>query len=196
GTWPGDFLRIDLVTDSRRHARHFAIGFAAYCQQLRLGLAFVDRTLGKPQFETLLDERSPEHGLGAGSYSKLKWNVVHVADVGRVFASRQYHNFLGISAYDDVKKNDTPMLPVLEEVERCYGDVERRFASFQGARLFAGNGLAILKNTGHTAWFPVQATIAEWMGHTRVKRWHGALILDGQIEEATKKCQPGDIVVE
>jgi hypothetical protein len=66
-----DFWRIDVVKRPARHARHFALAFAAYCMKVRLGLAFVDRTLNKPQFEKLLDEGSPEHGLPAGAYGQL-----------------------------------------------------------------------------------------------------------------------------
>jgi hypothetical protein len=189
-----EFYRIDPVVHPILHARHFLLGFAAYCAQIRLGMELIDRTIGKPQFEKLLDEGSPNRGLPKGAYALLKWNVVHVEDVGRIFAAHQYHKVLRATLYGRVEKAPK-MREVRKIVDTAYEAVKGHLAK-KGVELFAQNGLDLLKDGGHVAWFPVQAGVAEWMGDTRVKRIGRDLIGADQIGEAVARSQPGDIVVE
>ncbi|MFC1609649.1 YiiX/YebB-like N1pC/P60 family cysteine hydrolase [Myxococcota bacterium] len=189
-----DFWRIDVLTDPARHARHFALAFTGYCMKVRLGLAFIDKTLNKPQFEKLLDEGSRDHGLPPGAYARLKWSVVHVEVVSRVFSMHQYHKVLGKTAYP--KLGMDPGRPtVLEMLEESYGAIKWRLLR-RGVKLFAGNALDIIKDKGHEAWFPVQAQVAEVMGDTKVRRLNTMLINLEQVRTAVARSRPGDIIVE
>lgn len=189
-----DFWRIDVLRDPSRHARHFAIGYAAYLHQLALGLSFIERTHGKDAFEKLLDEGDEARGLHKGAYAKLKWNVVHVEDVGLVFAAHQYHKFLELSAYGKLS-GDAKMALVFAELDRAYSVVKGKLQR-KGVQLFAHNGYDILRDGGHKAWFPVQSKVAEAMGDARFVDAHRALVSPAQIEEASRKTQPGDVLVE
>ncbi len=189
-----DFWRIDVLRDPARHARHFAIGYTAYLHQLALGLSFIERTHGKDAFERLLDEGGEARGLPKGSYAKLKWNVVHVEDVGLVFAAHQYHKFLELSAYGKLS-GDAKMELVFTELDRAYSVVKGKLQR-KGVQLFAHNGFDILRDGGHKAWFPVQARVAEAMGDARFVDAHRSLVSPAQIEEASKKTLPGDVLVE
>ena len=189
-----DFWRLNAVTDGLRHARHFALGFAAYCMKIRLGLAFTDLTLNKPQFEKLLDEGSRQHGVPPGVYARLKWNIVHVEMLSRVFAMHQYHKILLKTAYPRLGK-DRGSPPILDMLDGSYAAIKNRLVK-RGATLFAGNALDILKDGGHDAWFPVQTRAAEFLGDTKVHRLDSMLISAEQVDDTTTKSLPGDIIVE
>jgi hypothetical protein len=190
-----DFWRIPVTRDPERHARHFAVGFAASALRMTLGLEFVGRTLNKPQFEKLLDEGAPDLGLPPRAYALLKYNVVHVKDASVVVAARQYHRLMEKTAYKRI--DDDPLFSfALASIEAHYPQVWSDLV-FKGAHLFAGNGFDILKDAGYGGvWLPVQTDVAEYMGDTKVKRAHEFLISRAQIGEAVKKSRPGDVLVE
>lgn len=190
----GDFWRIRLAEDPLRHARHFLLGFASRCLRMSLGFSFIDRTLGKPQFEKLLDEGAPELGVPAGAYARLKWNVVHVKDVGEMVASHQYHRVLAQTAYESLSADDLVSY-AMTAVDVTYPEL-RRTLRRRGVRLFGGNGVDILKDRGHEAWLPMQTGVAELMGDTRVHREERMLVSEEQIREAVRRSQPGDVLVE
>lgn len=190
----GDFWRIRLRDDPLRHARHFLLGFSARCTRLALGFSFIDQTLGKPQFEKLLDEGSPELGVPAGAYARLKWNVVHVQEVGEVVASHQYHKVLSSTAYRRLT-DDHLVSYAVATVDVTYPEI-RRMLRRRGFKLFGGNGLDLVKDAGLGAWLPVQTGVAEFMGDTRVHRQERMLVSKEQIAEAVRRSRPGDILVE
>jgi hypothetical protein len=188
------FWRLDVFSEPMRHSRHFLLGFHAYYNQMSLGLRFIERTLNKPQFETLFDEGSDEVGIFQGAYTRLKWNVVHVENVAKVFAAHQYHKLMSATCYR--KFGDDPLLNfVVEDVERTYQDTKSRLSN-EGTRLFAGNVLDLLKDGAHSAWFPIQTEVARFFGHTKIKRIGGSLITKAQAQEASKLSSPGDIIIE
>lgn len=189
-----DFYRLDLIRNPVPHARHFLLGFTAYYLQVRLGLELIDRTSGKPQFEALLDEGSPERGVPPKAYARLKWNVVHLQELGRIFAAHQYHKFLSATLYRKLGR-DPALLALQKILDDSYRATKQRL-QLSGAKLFASNGLDVLKDGGHGAWFPVQARVAEWLGDTRVHRIERDLIDAAEIVAAATQSRPGDIVVE
>lgn len=187
-----EFWRIDPIEEAARHARHFAIGTAAYFARLAVGLEFVERTLGKDPFERVLDEECREMGLAAGAYDRLKWNVVHVEHVAGVFAARQYHKVMRLTSYRDLAEVDAFAFTI-DEVDRRYARIKDRL-KHEGPRLFAGNTLEILGRAGQRAFMPVQTEIAGWLGDTKVKRENAALITLPLIHDASAKLRPGDIL--
>jgi hypothetical protein len=189
-----DFWYLDVFSDPTRHARHFLLGFHSYCHQLALGLRFIEKTINKPQFEVLFDEGSEDVGVFQGAYSRLKWNVVHVENIAKVFAAHQYHKLMSYTCYR--KFGEDPLLPfILEDVERAYQEAKERLSQ-DGTKLFSGNALDMLRDGLYSAWFPIQTEIARFFGHTKVKRIGAGLISEAQIKEATALSQPGDIIVE
>lgn len=190
-----DFFRIDVLEDSERHARHFALFFAAYVEKLALSLALIDRTINKPQFEKLFDEGNAGLGIAPGAYKKLKWNVVHVEDATTALAAHQWKKLLG-GALDALEKKDPQAWGfVMNRLEDRYAAVKGNLAG-KSVKLFGGNTVDIGKDTAHTVWFPVQAEAAEVMGDTKVKRHGRALIAEEQALAAAGRSEPGDILVE
>lgn len=190
-----DFLQISVLDDPLRHARHFALYFAAYTEKLALGLALIDRTINKPQFEKLFDEGNQALGIVPGAYGRLKWNVVHVEDAATALAAHQWMKLLG-AKLDELAKGDGPRWGfVLARLEDRYQTVKDNLTG-KSVKLFGGNSFDIGKDTAHAVWFPVQTEVAEVMGDTKVKRLHQYLIAAEQVSDAAKRSEPGDVLVE
>lgn len=190
-----DFFQINVLQDSERHARHFALFFAAYVEKLALALSLIDRTLNKPQFEKLFDEGNAGLGIAPGAYKKLKWNVVHVEDATAALAAHQWRRVLA-AKLDAMGKEDPQRWGfVLNRLEDRYETVKGNLTR-KSVKLFGGNTVDIGKDTAHTVWFPVQAEAAEVMGDTRVRRHDLSLITVEQAREAARRSEPGDILVE
>ena len=189
-----DFWQLARLSDPARCARHFAIGFAGYVNELALGMAFVELTQGRAQFETLLDEGSERHGIPSGAFALLKDAVLEVEHLPRVFAARQYHKHVASPHYPDLEALDPAMTQLLELLESRYRLTKERLG-LQGALLLASNALDILRDGAHRTVLPVQAHVCTWLGDTRV-RGRPPLVSPDQIEEARRLCRPGDILLE
>lgn len=191
----GDFWRIDAFAEPARHTRHFMLASTAYFGRLAAGLEFLEPTLGKSNFERLFDERCEEIGLWEGTFSRLKWDLVHLEHAGRAFAARQYQKLLRAS-HPQVFA-ETPYLgEVVETFEQSYTRAKRRMTG-GGPRMLAENAFEILRGAAQSAWLPLQTEVADFLGDTRVFRdEHEALITTAQVHEAVALARPGDIIVE
>ena len=190
-----DFWHVNVVSDRERHARHFALFFASYVEKLALGLALVDRTINKPQFEKLFDEGNQGLGIAPGAYKRLKWNVVHVEDASTALAAHQWMKVLG-GPLDALQKKDPQTWGFLmNRLEERYALVKGNLTS-KSVKLFGGNTVDIGKDTAKTVWFPVQTQAATVMGDTRVHRKDLALISVELAHEAARRSEPGDILLE
>lgn len=188
-----DFWKIPPTKDAARHARHFALAFAALTERQRLALAFVDATVDKPQFEKLFDEGDPEHGIPRGAYAKLKYACVHVEDVSTLAGFFQYHKLLAKTAYRKIPEEGVRVF-VKEAIDARYAEVKQRLKK-RGVRLFAKQGKDIVKDTGHKAWFPLQTEVAETMGDTKVRRRGDVLIEEAHVQDVVARARPGDVLV-
>ena len=187
------FFDISVMDDPARHARHFVLFFAAYVEKLALGLALIDRTINKPQFEELFDEGSQGLGIQPGAYATLKWNVVHVEDAATALAAHQWMKLLS-GQLDTLAKTD-PWGFVINRLDDRYDIVKTNLTS-KSVKLFGGNTVDIGKDTAHMVWFPAQAKVAEEMGDARVHRVDEPLITEAQAKEVVSKSEPGDVLVE
>ncbi len=186
------FVDIDPLDEPARHARHFAIAHRAYFRRLSSGMDLCQRALGKSAFEVLLDEGSPESGIGPGQWSNFKWNILHVEHISRAVAARQHRKL--IEQWLDAKSAaDVPVL-----LERLDGDwaILRRFLTDEAPSMLMKNAFELLKGAGHALLLPVQTEIAGWLGDTRIYREGTALISSEQHREAIAKSAPGDLLFE
>jgi hypothetical protein len=189
------FFQISPMSDPVRHARHFALFFAAYLEKLALGIALVDKTINKPQFEKLFDEGSEGFGIEPGAYSSLKWNVIHVDDAAEALAAYQWKKLID-KDLAGLAHDDPVQWGFLEDrLEDRYSFVKENLTA-KSVKLFGGNTVDIGKNTAHMIWFPAQTKVAKEMGHTRVNRVDDPLITVEQAQEAIARSKPGDILVE
>jgi hypothetical protein len=180
-----------IPLDARRpaHARSYLIAYAAFLSQYSAGLRLIRLVLGRRAVETLLDEAAPEHGLPAGQYAKLKWNVLHVADVTKLLVGEAY-----LDLFRDELGRDREARRVLALVRRSLPRVKEHLAG-HAVRYFAANAAAIFRSTLFRAWFPVQRGVARWMGEVTVKD-RPPLVTRAQAAALARRLRPGDVLVE
>lgn len=193
GYWR-EFHRINPVTEREAHARAFLVGYAAWMVQYRHGLRFVDLTVPKPALETLLDEASSKHEIPAGAFAALKWNIINVKAVSRLLGSQQYMRTLDGTLTEAGCGKEAGCGWALGRIG-SYHEASRGELKERAAIQFSYNGFDIVRDFGFSAWFPVQAGVAEWMGDTKVKRLHRHLVTHADLDAMQAKLEPGDIVV-
>ncbi|MBL8679475.1 MAG: hypothetical protein JNK05_09935 [Myxococcales bacterium] len=187
------FVGLDMFDDPVRHGRHFALANRAYFRRLALGMNLCKQTLGKSAFEVLLEEGSPDFGIGPGQWSHFKWNVLHVEHLGRAFAARQHRKLIAELLEDRPARDDVEGL--LQKLDDDW-TVLRPYLADEAPGLLVRNAFEYLKSAGHALLLPVQTEVAGWLGDTRVYRDGGALISAHQIERACDLSLPGDILFE
>jgi hypothetical protein len=176
----GDWWR--LAGEQREES--FTIGYAAFLAKYRYSLEFVALMEKNPFVDTILNEPVPELGLPAGTYAKLKFRFLNAGTATEFGAQAAW--------YRTINHETTKALqPFIEDD----AGVILKSGQGQGESLTGKNALNILKHTGSTAWFPVQAGVSEWMGHTKVHRKDELLISTAQINQLHGKLLPGDVLL-
>lgn len=188
----GDFY---LLKKRTNHANAFLLAYAAYVAKFSNGLRFIHKTMNNDLYEKKLDDSSPDYGIPAGMYARLKWNTIHVQDVSNIMAGYQYYKFV----LDNYRKQGLMTAEtsawVFSYIDSQYEYVKKELA-VKGAQFFLANGLDIVKEKTFSAWFPIQMSASEWMGDTKVKRLKGSLIAAKQISDMKRDLRLGDIIVE
>jgi hypothetical protein len=168
----------------RSRETSFLLANAAHAAGYRFALAFLHRADNDPAFRALLNDPVPELGLPGGTYDALKFRFLNVVQAGE-FAAWE-------SARRAVGGNQAT------ELRRVIGEDSGEIWKFGGGRgeaLTVKNGLQILKNAGHKAWFPVQTGVSEFMGDTKVHRHGVTLVQPAQIAAFKRRLEPGDILL-
>ncbi len=168
----------------RQRAQAFATLYSAYLAQYRHALEFIARVENDRGLDILLNEAIPSLGLAANSYHDFKLRFLNLARGGQYLAMNSYYKLT------DVK----PTAAVRQAIEEDNQQVIR-FGQGMGERLTLENAMAVISKIGTSAWFPIQAGIAEWMGDTKVVRPNKSLISHKQIAHIKSQLQPGDILL-
>jgi hypothetical protein len=172
-----------LLSGERRE-RSFMVGDAAFLAKYRFTLELIDAAKENPLLDKILNEAVPEIGLPAGTYAKVKFRFLNVSTAAEFAARRALSQTMSSAAPGDLRdaiSTDTDFL--------------WKMGLGKGEMLTAGNALKILQHAGDAAWFPVQAGVAEWMGHTKVYRQGRSLISRSQIHEMQSRLLPGDVLL-
>ena len=189
----GQYRDFSLRTHGDQHRRAFLVGYLAWLVQYHHGLDFMALSVPNEALEVILDEEAPAHQIPAGSFARLKFNVIHASAVARLHSSRKYRQMLG-QPLACPPSLDERCRWAHERIENYHALSEQHLAR-RGVKEFAHNSLDIVKDGGFQAWFPVQARVAEWMGDTKVRRLDDHLIQPAQIQAMIDRLQPGDIIV-
>jgi hypothetical protein len=205
GRYHRDFYRLGGV--ARRGS--FLAVHGAFLAQYRFSLEFLERVDRDPGFAVFLNESVPELGLPPKSLASLRYRFLHVARATEFVAlNTMYtgHNFASSAAGGNVPDGyeDLVRSGLLEE--RYRGDWERsiagdtqyvwKAAKWSGPAMTVQNALDIVRRAGATAWMPVQAGVAEWMGDTKVYRPGRPLIQPAQIAKMVPELEPGDVLLQ
>jgi len=167
---------------SKVHRETFALANGAFLAGYRHALQWIALADHNPDLQPVLDDAVPELGLPAGTFSKFKFRFLNVA-IATEFAALQ--------AID--RRGGSPALRAAIQEDR---DVIWRMGQGKGPALTLKNAMAVLKQTGFKAWFPMQKGVSGWMGDTKVRRRHEHLISPDQVEALPKVLRPGDILFE
>ncbi len=167
----------------RQRAFHLARGI--FLTQYRAALEIIAVLEQNPVTDTILNEADPPLGLPQGVYAQFKYQYLNVIKAGR---------YAALEAVARVYK------PARDSQLAQWAMADSRVilaaGKGPGPLMTFKNGISIVKNLGHAAWFPVQKGVAEWMGHTKVWRPHRYLIRPDQIRTLSRRLEPGDIFLE
>ncbi len=163
----------------------FLIAYGSFMAQYRFALELIELTEHDPGFRILLNEPVPEIGLPKNSYEKVKLRFLNVARAGEFAALEATRKTVA-----DI--DPSPVIASAREDANCVW----KAGVWKGEELTAKNALRLIKQSGFTAYFPVQAGVSEWMGDTKVLRQDHSLVTQEQIREIAVKLEPGDILLE
>jgi len=184
-----------LIKKKVNRADAFLLTYAAYLAKFSNGLRFIHKTIDNDLYEKKLDDPNPDYGISAGMYARLKWNTIHVLDVSNIVAGYQYYKLLNLTYKKQGLMAADNSSWIFGYIDSTYEYVKKEIES-EGAQFFLANGLDIVKEKTFSAWFPVQTSVSEWMGDTKVKRLNRSLITQKQILDMKQHLKPGDIIVE
>jgi hypothetical protein len=189
-----DFLKVPSLTQPKKHAWGFLLTHAALAAELAQGMAFADLAGGQSQVTVLLDEPGPEYGLPARAFSHFREKVVHVGTSTQLFTGDGYRATLQpVLAKSGVLSE--PGVPALFQAMRQDSQSARTRLLKRGPVLFARAAADLTQNSTLRAVFPVQRTVAEWMGDTRVHRTGKPLIAREQVLALLPRMASGDVLV-
>jgi hypothetical protein len=159
--------------------------FGAFVAQYRFALEYIHRVENDPGLDVILNEAVDDIALTTGAYDKFQFRFLNVI---------RGTEFVALSSMNSVLNKDESspsQAAIAEDVQRIW-----QFGAGRGELLTLKNAMDIIKNTSTTAWFPVQAGVAEWMGDTKVVRVNQSLISSQQIHEMSALLQPADVLLE
>lgn len=163
----------------------FKLAFTAFLANYRHALELIDITENDPLMHVVLNEPVPELGLGAETYSRMKFRFLNVA-IGSEFAALAATNlFFG--------EADSEALEAALAADKQF---IWKAGAAKGPLHTAENGVQIVKDASVSALFPVQKGVSSWMGDVKVLRKNRSLISAGQIADMQPKLEPGDVLLE
>jgi len=181
----GKYMGFYQLRNKKARERAFHLARGIFLTQYREALEIIAVLEQNPVTDTILNEADPPLGLPRGVYAQFKYQYLNVIKAGRYAA-------LEAVARVYQRAEDSQLEQWALEDSR----VVLAAGKGPGPLMTFKNGIAIVKNMGHTAWFPVQKGVAEWMGHTKVWRPHQYLIRPAQIQTLSRFLEPGDIFLE
>ena len=169
--------------DGKAEVESFYAGYAASVTQYRHALEFLELTGHNDAIDKLLNEPVPDIGLHEDAFSKFKFRFLN-AGRGLEFAARE----IVFASYS--RKHEPPR----REVLRAHASKIWEMGRGQGQKMTLRNAARIVQKAGFSAWLPIQTSVSEWMGDTKVYRPKKSLITPEQI--ARLSMEPGDIMLQ
>ncbi|WP_455212179.1 YiiX/YebB-like N1pC/P60 family cysteine hydrolase [Kaarinaea lacus] len=167
----------------RKHA--LTTLFGAYVAQYRFALEYIHRIENDPGLDIVLNEAVDDVAVAQGAYDKFQFRFLNIIRGTEFVALNSMYSLL------DSDKSLPVHMAIEQDVKRIW-----QFGAGRGELLTFNNALDIIRNTSTTAWFPVQAGVAEWMGDTKVVRVNESLISTEQIHDIRPLLQPADVLLE
>ena len=189
-----DFVKVPALTQETKHAWGFLLTHGALTTELAHGLTYAELTNGRKQLEVLLDEPAEELGLSPRAFARFKEKAIHVNTATQLMTGDTYAQQLRPLLKKTGLLNVRRAVWLVQEM-RENSKVARGKLLKRGFTLFAKAGADVVQDSTANAIFPVQRSVAEWMGDTRVKRIGQPLISRSQALGLLTRMQPGDVLV-
>lgn len=181
---------LDYLNHPKLHARGFALSFAGLCGQVDGGLRLLAALDGKPLLPVLFDENMPELGVPARTFSALRQKLGRARDLLLIPIGNDWYE-RWIARHLTLDSEVTPLVSRLDPLrQRALSRVLT--PSTRGLE----NKVELLQSVAFQRWFPLQKSMAEWAGDTRVAPAARRLISDEQLATLKAKLEPGDIILE
>ena len=178
------FLDYLLSLDSLRvHSSDFAVSYSAFLAEYRGALEMIDAADAIPSADKIFNDAVPEIGLPANTYAQMRLRFLNVA---------RATDYAALAAKWHATSYLTPLQTTIDEDSKFILDRGKG----RGELKTVENAAAIVRHAIHTAYFPAQKNIAEWMGDTKVARTNRSLINERQVNALAKKLEPGDVMLE
>lgn len=176
-----DYANLD---DKAERAASFRIAYAAFVAGYGHALELIAALRHTPGIDHLLNETVPELGMPASSYDRFKFRFLNVAAATEFAALEAFRMGLGKTG---VVPDDSPAALDAAAIWR--------HGKGRGHVMTAANAVRVAHKVAHSAWFPVQAGVAEWMGDAKVYRPKQSLISPEQRAALPGKLLPGDVLL-
>jgi len=170
------------ASDARERERGLLVHYGAFLAQYRYALDVLALADTDPTLDVLLNEPMPELGLPQGSFADFKLRFLNVLRATEFAALETVYRATG------GRQEPALRAAIQDDAARIW-----KMGRGAGETMTLKNGLTIVQKTGASAFFPVQAGVAEWMGDTKVYRVADALITQEQIRSL--RLEPGDILL-
>ncbi|MBN1205182.1 MAG: protein tyrosine phosphatase [Myxococcaceae bacterium] len=189
-----DFVKVPSLTQPKKHGWGFLLTHGALTTILAHGLTYAELTHGRKQLEVLLDEPSPSYGVPGRAFAQFKEKVIHVSTATQLMTGDTYREQLRAVLRKSGALEFKLGPWVLQEM-KANSKVARGKLLKRGPSFFTTAARDIVMDSATRAIFPVQKSVAEWMGDTRVRRSGRPLISREQVLEVLERMEPGDIIV-
>ena len=190
-------------------AGSFLAAYAAFLTRYRYSLELIARLDRDPGFAIFLNEAVPEMGLPAKSLAELRYRYLNLGRATEFVALNTLyttHSFAtattggtNATGYKDLAR--AGLIDANSETA-WVRDINQdtvyiwKAASWNGPSMTFQNALEIVQRISGSAFMPVQAGVAEWMGDTKVYRYGQALIQPEQIATMQAELVPGDVMLQ
>ncbi|MEE8336171.1 MAG: YiiX/YebB-like N1pC/P60 family cysteine hydrolase [Candidatus Neomarinimicrobiota bacterium] len=174
-----------FIDEEEYNYDHFIIYYAAFLNQYRFALEFLDLAEKNPAVHVILNEANLEYGLEDYTYRRFKLHFLNIVIATEFMALKSIYK--QVSQENKVYSGDLLEEDVNFLLKMGYGS---------GLMLTFKNALRIFQDASHALFSPVQKGVASWMGETKVWRKNRILISKENVDSIELKLQPADIIFE
>ena len=176
----------DIKDNDELRQLSFNVYRSAFNAQYLHAMQFIEKAEKNSQLDHVLNEASERYGFGSNIYKDFKFLYLNVITATEFAAMEAKQALLKRAILDNLMTTSKEDSSGIWEMGKGKGEW-----------MTIKNAGTIIKKTGLEIIYPVQVSVSEWMGDTRVYRKHQSLISVRDIQEKIQpRIKPGDIIFE
>lgn len=178
------FYQINVVTDKKLNEQAFVLAYASFVSPYASTLNLIQTIEKKPLTKTFFNEASLNYEIPENSYLKIQKKLL-----------QPQNSIQATAGYAYLQNIDTPELAVLKKnAVEDYKNIVKHMGAEPSISISSATDY--FERNAFTSWFPVQKSIAEKIGDTKIPLRDIALVDNNKIEEMQKHLMPGDVLLE